>query len=145
MFVKAASFSQCVQGPERYTNHKMQNSHSFFPSQAAEHKWEPANSHLHSNSLHGAQCSRANGQLRGESCDGDTWKTWLIGHTYFTFIPLYNLYMCVCVCVCACVLLLLGAQCPNPWNSFQDITYGLFLIVLIFYIFKFHYISCGKM
>lgn len=43
----------------------------FLPlSQVTEHKWEPAKSHLHSNRLHGAQCSWANGQRRGESCDG---------------------------------------------------------------------------
>lgn len=40
------------------------------PDSAAEHKWEPANSHLHSNSLHGAQCSRADGQLRASRTAG---------------------------------------------------------------------------
>lgn len=54
----------------------------FLPfSQVTEHKWEPAKSHLHSNSLHGAQCSRANGQRRGESCDdylGDSSETHIL-------------------------------------------------------------------
>lgn len=38
-------------------------------SQAAERQREPADSHLHSNSLYGAQRSRADGQLRGESSE----------------------------------------------------------------------------
>lgn len=104
--------------PRRYTNHKKQNSHSFFfflffsTSQAAEHKREPANSHLHSNSLHGAQCSRANGQLRGESCDGNTWKIWLMG----THIS--HSYHCTTL---RHVHLVFGALLTKPWNSFLAI------------------------
>lgn len=121
IFVKAAFFfSQCVQGPTEI--HKPQKaelplSFSFSTSQAAEHKREPANSHLHSNSLHGAQCSRANGQLRGESCD-DYLEDLANGDTYFTLMPLHNLSLPLCLCVHSYVLLVFGALLIKPCTSF---------------------------
>lgn len=70
VFFKVASFSIKLSSRTPQTR-KCTTLTLFLPSyQVAEHKWEPAKSHLHSNRLHGAQCSRANGQRGGESCDG---------------------------------------------------------------------------
>lgn len=69
LFFKVTSFS--IKLSSRTPQSRNAQLPLFLPfSQVTEHKWEPAKPHLHSNSLHGAQCSRANGQRRGKSCDG---------------------------------------------------------------------------
>lgn len=86
-FLKPLPFQVCcVQG--LCTPENAQLLLSFCLSQVTEHKWEPAKSHLHSNGLHGAQCSWANGQRRGESCDG------YLGDWSETFIPHSSQHHC---------------------------------------------------